>query len=274
MEKYSIFGQKCKVQLASWNLALLMSAITDNERKLVQPLKKSGFVFKKALSLWRGNPPSPSSTDPQTWEPNVHSVETQRTTSLPPHNQAYLYSSSNGATTNGSPTAVEEETKREEQIKGNTEIILQLADSSEPGLEGRTELSSQIISQGNTHYKSLIEDIVLFATDSTPKTRRLLLDLQTEVNVMADEVQRQLKLNMAPYVGEIIHLPNRHDVKPIGEITARWKILGTKKIYTTPFLVIRNSYFDVMLGEPYIKEHELAKEEPRIAEWIQLWQMS
>jgi hypothetical protein len=201
-------------------------------------------------------------------------VDTPRIATLPPHNQPYLYPSSNGATTNGSLTAVEDETKREEQIRDNTEIILQLGDSSEPGLEGRTESSSQIISQGNTHYKSLIEDIVLFATDSTPKTRRLLLNLQTEVNVMADDVQRQLKINMAPYYGKIIHLPGRHDVKPVGRIVATWKILGTEKIYTTPFLVIRKSYFDVMLGEPYIKKHELAKEEPRIAEWIQLWQMS
>jgi hypothetical protein len=148
---------------------------------------------------------------------------------------------SNGTTAAGTPTAVGNEAWCE---------------------QGTTSQSLQLI------YKSLIVDIDMVAADSTTISRRLLLDIQTEVNVMADDIRRRLNIKMEPYCGNVIQLPSGRDVKPIGSIIVSWKVLGTEETYTTKFLVIQKSYFDVMLGRPSIEKSGLGNEDSEIAEWI------
>ncbi|KAH0548230.1 hypothetical protein GP486_008059 [Trichoglossum hirsutum] len=89
--------------------------------------------------------------------------------------------------------------------------------------------------------------------------RRAILDSGSYVNFMAGDVQRRLDTEMQPYVGSSEKLWQK-EVEPLGRVEVEWRFVGhSQKTYRTPFLVIEAEDFDLLLGGPLIKEHQLNK---------------
>ncbi|PWY83385.1 hypothetical protein BO70DRAFT_428695 [Aspergillus heteromorphus CBS 117.55] len=114
-----------------------------------------------------------------------------------------------------------------------------------------------------------IYDIVLIKSNNSLMRRRMLVDFETEVNVMDDEVYKRMNVRMQPYYGFAITVLGRSDVKPLGKVQATWSIYGHGKAYCTEFYVVRWDSFDVLLGKRSVRELELHRVDPGIAARLQ-----
>lgn len=111
----------------------------------------------------------------------------------------------------------------------------------------------------------IYDALILTANSRDQIRRRLVVDFETDVNVMAHDVQQALSARMDPYSGPAIKLPGQVNVQPIGSVVARWKMTRGNKLYQTTFLVIENSRSDLLLGRTSVKEHCLFRVDPEIA---------
>ncbi|KAL4878727.1 hypothetical protein BJY04DRAFT_220794 [Aspergillus karnatakaensis] len=94
--------------------------------------------------------------------------------------------------------------------------------------------------------------------------RRLRLDFQVVFNAVSDQIPPELNLNISPYYGPDVRLPNGYVVTPVGELWVKWKLLETERTHETLFLVIKDSTFDVLLGRASIQEYKLWEEDKDI----------
>jgi hypothetical protein len=137
----------------------------------------------------------------------------------------------------------------------------------------RTELTENIHSilrrdESTTNPVDLPEfilDILVSNVEGERHFRRLLLDLKSQFNVMADDVQKHMNAPLQPYNGDPIFLGWQTDIKPLGQVEAQWKIVGRSKEYKTTFVVIKTDVFDMLLGQPSIIENQLYRGYPELA---------
>jgi len=137
----------------------------------------------------------------------------------------------------------------------------------------RTELTENIHSilrrdESTTNPVDLPEfilDILVSNVEGERHFRRLLLDLKSQFNVMADDVQKHMNAPLQPYNGDRIFLRWQTDIKPLGQVEAQWKIVGRSKEYKTTFVVIKTDVFDMLLGQPSIIENQLYRGYPELA---------
>ncbi|PLB46411.1 hypothetical protein P170DRAFT_215670 [Aspergillus steynii IBT 23096] len=115
-----------------------------------------------------------------------------------------------------------------------------------------------------------IYDALIFTENNQGQIRRrLVVDFETDVNLMADDVQKHLNIKVDPYTGPTIQLPGQLNVQPIGSVVTRWKLQRGNKIYQTRFLIIENSRSDLLLGRPSVKELALFRVDPEIVARLQ-----
>ncbi|KAN0066952.1 hypothetical protein V8E54_014876 [Elaphomyces granulatus] len=139
--------------------------------------------------------------------------------------------------------------------------------------DDRTELTENIHSilrrdESTTNPVDLPEfilDILVSNVEGERHFRRLLLDLKSQFNVMADDVQKHMNAPLQPYNGDPIFLRWQTDIKPLGQVEAQWKIVGRSKEYKTTFVVIKTDVFDMLLGQPSIIENQLYRGYPELA---------
>ncbi|PYH92130.1 hypothetical protein BO71DRAFT_400781 [Aspergillus ellipticus CBS 707.79] len=110
-----------------------------------------------------------------------------------------------------------------------------------------------------------IYDIAILTSSNDLLRRRMLVDFETEVNVMDDDIYRRMNVRMQPYYGPAITVLGRSDVKPLGKVQATWSIYGRGKSYSTEFYIIRWASFDVLLGKTSVRELGLYRADPGIA---------
>ncbi|KAL4994748.1 hypothetical protein BDV10DRAFT_144825 [Aspergillus recurvatus] len=105
-------------------------------------------------------------------------------------------------------------------------------------------------------------DIVLFARGrEEPIYRCLLLDFHAVVNAVSDELPRLLNLPMEEYNGQAVRLPDGSFAKPVGTVELDWQIYNGKRPYKTKCVVIKDSQFDMLLGQPSIQRYKLWEED-------------
>ncbi|PLN75783.1 hypothetical protein BDW42DRAFT_189057 [Aspergillus taichungensis] len=103
-----------------------------------------------------------------------------------------------------------------------------------------------------------ILDILIWKADYGQIRRFLVLELNTDVNVMDDEVYRSLNLEKEPCdMTTPLCLPDRADLKPTGKVKCRWCVWGETHSYLTSFLIVSGCDFDVMIGRHSIMEHQI-----------------
>lgn len=84
-------------------------------------------------------------------------------------------------------------------------------------------------------------------------TRIAKLDTGVEVDLVSNRVANDLDMKMKPYHGEdFMALGGR--MRPLGQLTLDWHVIGKEKTYTTTFLVVEAEEFDVLLGDKTIGE--------------------
>jgi len=110
-----------------------------------------------------------------------------------------------------------------------------------------------------------ILDIVVSNAEGERHFRRLLLDLKSQFNIMADDVQKHMNAPLQPYKGEPIFIRWETDITLLGQVEAQWKIIGRNKEYKTTFVVIKTDVFDMLLGQPSIIENQLYRSYPELA---------
>jgi hypothetical protein len=110
-----------------------------------------------------------------------------------------------------------------------------------------------------------ILDIEVSSAEGEPHFQRLLLDLKSQFNIMADDVQKRINAPLQPYKGEPIFLRWETDITPLGQVEAQWKVMGRGKEYKTTFVVIKTDVFDMLLGQPSIIENQLYRSYPELA---------
>jgi len=117
----------------------------------------------------------------------------------------------------------------------------------------------------------VIRDVLFWQSDGiTRLRRRLFLDPGTLVNVMADEVRQDLGEDLGPYDGPPVCINGQGDVKPLGQIKAKYELAKGGRVYEDLFLVITCDSFDVLLGKKSIMDHQLYRSIPSLARQLRV----
>ncbi|KAI9764014.1 MAG: hypothetical protein M1839_006054 [Geoglossum umbratile] len=129
--------------------------------------------------------------------------------------------------------------------------------SPHPTPEGPTESAKNIFDQTPT-----VSDIGIQNPDSLDFLhRRGLHDISSIHNLMSNDVRRTLNVDMDPYNGKpsVVAVPGGEEAVPLGQVRVAWHLKSNKgKTYIDSFLVVETEYFDVILGEQIIREHQLS----------------
>ncbi|KAL5337871.1 hypothetical protein BJX70DRAFT_399144 [Aspergillus crustosus] len=128
-----------------------------------------------------------------------------------------------------------------------------------------TEKQNPPSSEKTTH-QIFTYDTILFTFDSgNPVYRRLLLDFRVSFDAVSDQIPPLVNLEISPYDGPSVRLPNGIDVTPIGTLCVKWQLFkGKRRSYETTFLVIKDLLFDMMLGRASIEKYKLWEEDNEI----------
>jgi len=132
----------------------------------------------------------------------------------------------------------------------------------------RTELIEnlhELLDSDSTQPTEVVCDVLFWHVDGTRVRRRLFLDPKTLVNVMADEVRRDLGEELGAYDGPSVCVNGQNDVKPLAKIKTKYELTKGGRVYEDEFLVIKCDTFDVLLGENSIRKHGLHRNIPSLA---------
>ncbi|KAA8650895.1 retropepsin-like aspartic protease [Aspergillus tanneri] len=114
-----------------------------------------------------------------------------------------------------------------------------------------------------------IYDVMLLADQNTWIRRRMVVDFETDINIMREAVYRRMKYRVQPYSGEITWW-NRPNTKPLGKLKATLQICGRGRTYYAEFYVVKNAEFDLLLGRPSVREIGLYRADPAVATRLRL----
>jgi hypothetical protein len=107
-------------------------------------------------------------------------------------------------------------------------------------------------------------DIGLYGVDGKIVFRRMVIDMGSKVNVMADDVRCDLGIEMDKYTGPAIRVSRWREVEPIGLVEASWRFREYTKVYKTMFLVMKTKNYDVLLGEQFVNKFQIFKRDRRV----------
>ena len=107
--------------------------------------------------------------------------------------------------------------------------------------------AGEITSSWKTQFK-----MVIHLPKGGSKTRIAKLDSGCAVNVVSKSVAEALGMKMEKYDG-IEVAPLGGTMRPLGQLTLDWHVMGKERTYTTTFLVLDTENFDVLLGDETIK---------------------
>lgn len=131
------------------------------------------------------------------------------------------------------------------------------------------ELGHTIARDKSLATADLVDEVSIFDADNQVVPRMIHLDFDTKSNIMSEHVQKRLRYRMAPYTGPPIQATRQglNDLKPLGQITVKWKLPSEEGDYETIFFVIRTDKFDALLGTLSIQreKHKLSVVDPVIA---------
>ena len=107
-------------------------------------------------------------------------------------------------------------------------------------------------------YKSVLT-MVIDKQDGTSGRERGKLDTASKADILSQNSLDRLGMKMQPYQGDNLVPLGRGEltIKPLGQITLNWHVLGRQKTYTTKFVVLDSETtkgFDVLFSENTINE--------------------
>jgi hypothetical protein len=98
--------------------------------------------------------------------------------------------------------------------------------------------------------------------------KRATLDSGAEVSMVASDIVQDLgiKIRKPTTEGVTIKLvfPDEGSVEPAGQADIEWCFQDGKKVYKSAFWVLDTENFDILIGGPLIKEHNLFKRKIRL----------
>ena len=100
-------------------------------------------------------------------------------------------------------------------------------------------------------WKTQFKMVIHLPNKDSSKTRIAKLDTGSAVNVVSKPVAEALGMNMEPYYGADV-VPLGGTMRPLGQLTLDWHVMGKGKTYTTTFLVLESEEFDVLLSDETI----------------------
>ena len=111
-----------------------------------------------------------------------------------------------------------------------------------------------------------IYDVHMYKSDHTPLLRRMVVDFETDVCIIHDELYRALKIPIKPYKGSPISVVGRTEkATPLGKVRATWKMPKDENLYCAEFLVMHGVEFDILLGTSTVRELGLYRRDPALA---------
>ncbi|PLB54103.1 hypothetical protein P170DRAFT_420877 [Aspergillus steynii IBT 23096] len=110
-----------------------------------------------------------------------------------------------------------------------------------------------------------IYDIMLLTRENSLIRRRMVVDFETDIDIMSEAVFRKLNVKMSGFTGNGITWWNRPSVKPLGTVQASWRVCGREKVYSTEFYVISDTEFDLLLGTTSVRKLGLYRADPGVA---------
>ena len=106
--------------------------------------------------------------------------------------------------------------------------------------------AGEVPSSWKTQFK-----MVIHLPKDGSKTRIAKLDTGSRVDVVSKPVADALGMKMEPYYGKDV-VPLGGIMRPLGELTLDWHVMGKSITYTTTFLVLDSEEFDVLLSDETI----------------------
>ncbi|PWY92964.1 hypothetical protein BO94DRAFT_430497, partial [Aspergillus sclerotioniger CBS 115572] len=111
-----------------------------------------------------------------------------------------------------------------------------------------------------------IYDVCMYKSDHTPLLRRMVVDFETEVCIIHDELYRALNIPIERYEGPPISVVGREGkATPLGKVRATWNMPKDENFYCAEFLVMHGVEFDVLLGTSTVRELGLYRRDPALA---------
>lgn len=119
--------------------------------------------------------------------------------------------------------------------------------------------------------KDFIYDILIYPNEET--LHRLVVDFQTDVNIMGDHVLQSL--NMKPSHCEqstLLQVARMGEAIPSGCVDVKWSLHGDREgtVYESTFYVVGRCRFDLLLGRPSVIGCGLSKKDPAVKERMRL----
>ncbi|KAH8432751.1 uncharacterized protein LDX57_010377 [Aspergillus melleus] len=110
-----------------------------------------------------------------------------------------------------------------------------------------------------------IYDVMILTPRRSRIRRRMVIDFETEINIMSEAVYKKLDTHIESFTGNDITWWNQSTVRPLGKCSASWTICGRERLYYAEFLVVGNTQFDVLLGRESVRQLGLYRADPWVA---------
>jgi hypothetical protein len=110
----------------------------------------------------------------------------------------------------------------------------------------------------------------LLYTKEGKRIRRLLvLDFQTDVNIMSEGVYQRLHMKASSCDPSIVlQVAGMGEVAPLGSVDVDWSLWADNTVYSTRFYVVEGCQFDLLLGRPSVIDYQLSRKDAAVGSRI------
>ncbi|GKZ58048.1 hypothetical protein AnigIFM49718_003856 [Aspergillus niger] len=144
-------------------------------------------------------------------------------------------------------------------------------DDLSKGREELTESLNSALSHDSQLLKELdqcdfVYDVMAGPPGKNQLRRCMMLSFHADTDIMSKEAHQRLGTSIEPYQGAPIPVLGLQDSKPVGIAEVQWSFCGRSKPYRTAFYVVEDVEYDLLIGRPSMRQHELYRVDPAIAE--------
>ncbi|SPB46446.1 unnamed protein product [Aspergillus niger] len=159
----------------------------------------------------------------------------------------------------------------EQCITDKNDYVLVQNDELSKGREELTESLNSALSHDSQLLKELdqcdfVYDVMAGPPGKNQLRRCMMLSFHADTNIISKEAYLRLGTSIEPYLGAPIPVLGLQDRKPVGTAEVQWSFCGRSKPYRTTFYVVEEVEYDLLIGRPSMRQHELYRVDPAIAE--------
>jgi hypothetical protein len=118
-------------------------------------------------------------------------------------------------------------------------------------------------------YSDFIYDVLLYTKEGKKIRRLLVLDFQTDVNIMSEGVYQRLHMKASSCDPSIVlQVAGMGEVAPLGSVDVDWSLWADNTVYSTRFYVVEGCQFDLLLGRPSVIDYQLSRKDAAVGSRI------